>query len=336
MAANTCKEETKMAVTNYMSVNGQILSETTNGETTLYGTDALGNVVNTANHKCEVLNTYVYKPYSGEVWVKTGSSPDPKFLWVGSHGYRQTGLHYKFLSAYVRSRHYQGPTASWTSVDSLWPSEMPYGYVDGRVMAGVDPSGMQMASFLNYIATGGLAGELQNYFSKKFKDCGVSKENARVLATVFRCIAQAESGTNPNANAKGVNGTAFGLFQLSTTHFDGYWGCAPAECKGKINDWKCNAEAAFRLFITYCNDAKTQAGGNLSVFGATAAYWGVCRLEGGNRQLFDCLDGAGVSRSDVSKVPCPKKSKKCPGCNTKGVAFSGFLDRPWNWPKDRG
>jgi hypothetical protein len=31
MAANTCKEETKMAVTNYMSVNGQILSETTNG-----------------------------------------------------------------------------------------------------------------------------------------------------------------------------------------------------------------------------------------------------------------------------------------------------------------
>lgn len=108
-------------------------AEWTEGSKTEVGyiRDALGNVMETVNGDGTTLNTYNYKPF-GDVLSKTGSAPDPKYLWCGTWGYRANGA--KWVSHYVRARHYSFADAAWTSVDPLWPSEMPYGYVEGRVM----------------------------------------------------------------------------------------------------------------------------------------------------------------------------------------------------------
>ncbi|MDI9640040.1 hypothetical protein QM565_30490 [Geitlerinema splendidum] len=135
-----------MAVTNYLSVDGQVYGHSVDGDpskTTYYTLDALGSVVATTDNKGNVLNTYEYKPFSGEVLQKTGSAPDPRFMWNGSHGYRTTNLPQKqFLTHYVRARHYQGMTAAWTSVDPLWPQEPAYGYVRNMVTTAFDYFGM--------------------------------------------------------------------------------------------------------------------------------------------------------------------------------------------------
>ena len=55
-----------------------------------YLTDALGSVTATVDQSGTVQNTYRYKPY-GDLLAKTGTGNDPKFLWVGSQGYRQRG-----------------------------------------------------------------------------------------------------------------------------------------------------------------------------------------------------------------------------------------------------
>jgi hypothetical protein len=77
----------------------------------------------------------------GSVLDSWNMSTYTNFTWGGGHGYRQTGLAYS--SVYVRARHYSNMDAGWTTIDPLWPSEMPYGYVNGRVPGGVDPSGMK-------------------------------------------------------------------------------------------------------------------------------------------------------------------------------------------------
>lgn len=63
--------------------------------------------------------------------------------WCGSWGYSAIALTRKFLSYYVRARHYAAILGNWTSVDPLWPQEMAYGYVENRVMTGVDYWGMK-------------------------------------------------------------------------------------------------------------------------------------------------------------------------------------------------
>ena len=79
-----------MPVTNYHTVNGQIIGETTAGVRTDYMVDALGSVTGTVNQSGQVVNTYRYKPY-GALLAKTGTGADPKMGWVGSRGYRATG-----------------------------------------------------------------------------------------------------------------------------------------------------------------------------------------------------------------------------------------------------
>jgi hypothetical protein len=65
-----------MPVTNYHTVQGRILGESTSGVRTDYLTDALGSVTATVNSAQAVVNTYRYKPY-GEQLAKTGSGTDP-------------------------------------------------------------------------------------------------------------------------------------------------------------------------------------------------------------------------------------------------------------------
>ena len=105
-----------MPVTNYYSVEGEIIGEATGGVRTDYLTDALGSVTGTVDQTASVVNTYRYKPY-GTTLAKTGTGADPIFGWVGSQGYAQTGK--KYAEQYIRARHYSSTSGRWTSKDPL-------------------------------------------------------------------------------------------------------------------------------------------------------------------------------------------------------------------------
>ena len=124
--------------TNFITSHGMIWGEISDtGVTRSYGHDALGSVTETfVNGALD--NTYRYKPYGG-LLTKTGTSPDPSFLWNGGSGYRATVL--ANSDYYVRHRHYSGTSCSWNSTDSFWPSEPPFAYVRGNPTSNNDPSG---------------------------------------------------------------------------------------------------------------------------------------------------------------------------------------------------
>ena len=105
-----------MPVTNYYSVEGEIIGEASGGVRTDYLTDALGSVTGTVNQSASVVNTYRYKPY-GTTLAKTGTGNDPIFGWVGSAGYAKTGKAHS--EVYVRARHYSSASGRWTSKDPI-------------------------------------------------------------------------------------------------------------------------------------------------------------------------------------------------------------------------
>ncbi|MBW7927084.1 MAG: hypothetical protein H3C58_03130 [Fimbriimonadaceae bacterium] len=131
-----------MPVTNYHTLNGELLGETGPGGRRFYGKDALGSVVATYDQDGTLENTYRYKPYGG-LLSKTGSAPDPSFMWTGSTGSRTTGASY--AEQYNRARHYGSRQAGWTSVDPLWPDELAYAYSRLNPMTNADPSGRACA-----------------------------------------------------------------------------------------------------------------------------------------------------------------------------------------------
>src|ERR1051326_1808232 len=131
-----------MAVTNYHTLNGEIIAETTGGVRTDYLSDTLGSVVATVNQSAQVVNTYRYKPYGVQL-AKTGAGADPAFRWVGNAGYRQTGK--KWSDVYVRARHYELTGGRWTTVDPIWPSGSQYCYVMALPTLNIDPTGLRAA-----------------------------------------------------------------------------------------------------------------------------------------------------------------------------------------------
>src|SRR5580704_209229 len=109
-----------MGTTNYICTHGVIWGEISDaGVTTSYGHDALGSVTETFVNGA-VENTYRYKP-CGEVLAKTGSAPDPSYLWNGGSGYRATML--TNSDFYVRARHYSIDSSQWSTVDPIWPTQ---------------------------------------------------------------------------------------------------------------------------------------------------------------------------------------------------------------------
>ena len=175
-----------MTTTYYYSVNGQIQGQHVLGdaEGKDYLLDASGNLVGV---------------YQGD-YLKADAAYDPfgnildswnisfyNFTWAGGHGYRQTGLAYS--SVYVRARHYSNLDAGWTTRDPLWPSEMPYGYVDGRVPGSVDPSGMQKAMQRNQPPKPGV-------------DCTPEKRNDM---SNQRAITYLQAGVNQGGVSVGVS-----------------------------------------------------------------------------------------------------------------------------------
>jgi RHS repeat-associated protein len=129
-----------MAVTNYHTVNGEIVGETTSGVRTDYLVDALGSVTGTVNQSAQVLNTYRYKPY-GALLAKTGTAADPKSQWVGTLGYRATSRAQS--DYYIRARHYGSAPGRWTTMDRLWPILPAYQYAESSPAVSVDVWGLQ-------------------------------------------------------------------------------------------------------------------------------------------------------------------------------------------------
>ena len=127
-----------MPVTNYYTVDGEIIGEATGGVRADYMVDALGSVTGTVDQSAQVLNTYRYKPY-GALLAKTGAGADPKRQWVGSLGYRATGR--RQSESYVRARHYGTSSGLWTSHDRWWPRLPALGYGLGNPCVFVDPTG---------------------------------------------------------------------------------------------------------------------------------------------------------------------------------------------------
>ncbi|MCC7434221.1 MAG: hypothetical protein IT363_06015 [Methanoregulaceae archaeon] len=129
-----------MAITNYHTVNGEIIAETTGAVRTGYLTDGLGSVTGTQGSTGNVLATYRYKPY-GALLAKTGVGSDPLFLWTGVFGSRSSTR--TFAEQYNRARHLASPIGSWTSKDPLWPGQWAHVYVSGNPVTHSDPSGLQ-------------------------------------------------------------------------------------------------------------------------------------------------------------------------------------------------
>lgn len=129
-----------MGVTNYKTVNGQLRGEKRSGKSHSrdYVSDGLGNIVGVYQNGWLCADG-CYSPYGGLYSGWAIDSDGYKFTWLGAWGYRQTGR--TWPKVYVRARHYAPLSGSWTTVDPLWPSEPAYGYVGGRAMDAVDPSG---------------------------------------------------------------------------------------------------------------------------------------------------------------------------------------------------
>ena len=124
--------------TNYLLVNGMKIAQIKDGVRTDYLTDALGSVTATKNQSQQIVNTYRYKPY-GKLLAKTGLGDDPRYLWTGNTGSRVTQT--RNVNQYNVARHYANVSASWTSVDPLWPKEWAYGYVYGSPINALDSTG---------------------------------------------------------------------------------------------------------------------------------------------------------------------------------------------------
>ena len=126
-----------MPTTYFDTINGRIVSEYTNGVQLDYLTDALGSVTGVCDQTGTLVGSARYKPY-GATLSQSGTTIS--MGWVGSKGYRATGLaHSEF---YVKRRHDSDSDGRWTSVDPLWPAELSYAYCICSPTTKIDPSGL--------------------------------------------------------------------------------------------------------------------------------------------------------------------------------------------------
>ena len=108
-----------MPKTSYITSHGMIWGEISESNSvTSYGHDALGSVTETFSNGA-LQNTYRYTPY-GATLAKSGTAPDPRFLWNGGTGFRT--IQTAYLSFYHSGSHYAVSSSIWTSVNPLWPA----------------------------------------------------------------------------------------------------------------------------------------------------------------------------------------------------------------------
>jgi RHS repeat-associated protein len=122
----------------FYTMNGQMMAYDSGGVTKDFLTDHLGSIIAEVDQDENVTYQARYSAF-GKPTSSTGTGCG--FGWIGSYGYRETGLPH--MSHYVRARHYSQVTGNWSTVDPLWPGESAYGYVGGRASAVFDASGLQ-------------------------------------------------------------------------------------------------------------------------------------------------------------------------------------------------
>ncbi len=123
-----------MPVTNYYTVDGQMIGYKDAGGRKDFLTDALGSVTAEVD-QTGATKTFDgrYKPYGGDM---SSSGTRGSYGWVGTWGYRETGL--SAPTHYVRARHYSKTSGNWTTVDMQWPRQDAYGYGGGRLLNMID------------------------------------------------------------------------------------------------------------------------------------------------------------------------------------------------------
>jgi RHS repeat-associated protein len=127
----------------FYSVNGQMMGYESGGVKKDFLTDHLGSITAEIDQNQNRTFETRYSAYGRNNW-STGTGCG--FGWVGSYGYRETGLFH--MSHYVRARHYSYLTGNWSTVDPLWPDESAYGYVLGSAPKFIDPTGLAIVPLL--------------------------------------------------------------------------------------------------------------------------------------------------------------------------------------------
>ncbi len=124
-----------MTIRTYYTINGEIQSEDSGGVVVDFLTDALGSITATVDQTSTSTAKHRYKPYGEQLTTGTAF----RMGWVGSLGYRPTGL--TWATHYMRARSYGTKQGQWTLVDELWPNEFPHEYANGSPAYSADPSG---------------------------------------------------------------------------------------------------------------------------------------------------------------------------------------------------
>jgi RHS repeat-associated protein len=119
----------------YYGFPGRMVGEVRNGVGTDYLSDTQGSLIGTVDASGNRTSTISYWPY-GEVASSSGSNPSP-WGYIGLLGYYIDSL----VSLYVRARHYRPDKGIWRTVDSRWPSQGAYGYVNQSPIKLFDPAG---------------------------------------------------------------------------------------------------------------------------------------------------------------------------------------------------
>jgi RHS repeat-associated protein len=188
-----------MGTVSYLTIGGEIISETRSGVESDYVPDSLGSTIALLNSSQTITDTWTYWPY-GEVQARTGTNSTP-FTFVGTMGYFQDLLN-NFL--YVRARFLRIALTRWQTADPLWPLKPAYAYVGNRPVKMTDASGKDEGSVdcaFGYSCPGAAPG----WFSNLLMWCTGTKKAAHFhycRACGLACIAQCCVSDEDNNDAR--------------------------------------------------------------------------------------------------------------------------------------
>lgn len=130
-----------MATVRYTVINGQIVAEKRDGVRKFFSSDALGSTVALYSGLTKT-DAFTYWPY-GETRTRTGTTAT-KYKFAGTLGCREQADG----GIYMQARVEQPKDGRWLTVDSLWPTKLPYDYADSNPSSWMDPTGDDILKWL--------------------------------------------------------------------------------------------------------------------------------------------------------------------------------------------
>jgi len=130
-----------MPVTSYLTIDGEILSETRSGVEADYIPDPLGSTIALTDSTQTITDTFTWWPFGEQRSHPIGSSVTP-FGYGGTKGYYADSVGNRL---YVRRRILRPQTTAWQTVDPLWPRQRKFIYVSACPTSKTGPSGLQVA-----------------------------------------------------------------------------------------------------------------------------------------------------------------------------------------------